>query len=121
MFHWTVISGMKLRIQYVGVVALRRGRTKKRAWERVLALAGGARGGQRDHRGSGADLCTIRCKAQSAATPRRWARDWSSMACAWPMNFAALDWTLSRRARDVAGAPSQMALQYSMRERTWDL
>jgi hypothetical protein len=37
---------MKLRIQYVGVVALRRGRTKKRAWERVLALAGGARGGQ---------------------------------------------------------------------------
>ena len=53
LFHWTVISGMKLRIQYVGVVALRRGRTKKRAWERVLALAGGARGGQRDHRGSG--------------------------------------------------------------------
>ena len=56
LFHWTVISGMKLRIQYVGVVALRRGRTKKRAWERVLALAGGARGGQRDHRGSGGGL-----------------------------------------------------------------
>ena len=40
LFHWTDIRGMKLRIQYVAVVALMRGRTKKRAWARVLALAG---------------------------------------------------------------------------------
>ena len=44
-FRWTVIRVMKLRVQYVGVVALRRGR-----WERVFALVRGARGGQKDHR-----------------------------------------------------------------------
>ena len=54
----------------VGVVALTRGSTKKRACERVLARTG-ARGGQRGHKGAGAVLCTIRCKAHRAATPRR--------------------------------------------------
>jgi len=36
LFHWTVISGMKLRIQYVGVVALRRGRTQVDVVEQVI-------------------------------------------------------------------------------------
>ena len=53
LFHWTVIRGMKLRIQYVGVVALMRGKTKKRAFERVLARVG-ARAGQRGSTGAGA-------------------------------------------------------------------
>ena len=123
-FQVTVIRGIKLCVQYLGVSLFTVGLTRNRGFEwRVVLLAGLGcdLGGQRERAGAGAELWTILCIAHRPAMARLWERRGRLDDSAGPRSLIALAWTLSSLERESPEEPDQIGLRYSILERTWEV